>query len=601
MNNKIKHIYDPVHGRIPYNKLENIVLSTKFFNRLHHITQNSTAFFTFPSAKHTRYLHSIGTMHVASLMLRSAFLNSKSTTIEGLLKSFKEKVSEKIEASKKDYIAYSQQNGQSQRQATIQQLKITNIMAIITDYCSVCDFDIRIEDESLYAYYVLLLQILRMSGLLHDVGHPPFSHIAEWSLERYYERPEKLGQEFRKAYEEITNKNADKLHEQLGKKITKNNFSLFGCLLEQDDSFNDEEKIAIHLVGSLVLDIFNNTNEENGFNYATIHDLVDGMVDADRIDYILRDSFFSGYGYASFDRNRIISNFQITKEKDKYLILPKRKIVKNIEDFLYARNELYINVIFNHEVAKTNMILNDTLVGMLIMSSSVDSVDSVDSVVAFKIKPNILGLWEPLKEQSASVRNHIFSQYDENWLTFILKETYFDLLGHMKDINTLEFIDIDRYKDITDWKVPATKHFLGLEEVLFGKNHFKSQFKDNIQFDSIFNTNNKKRAVLILQLKQVHDELRALIRAEQKKDFLVFFTINPQNIGYNPEYKILDDNKVKLFAEVSNIEQTLNSTSVSNVPPFYLFIYSKEEKETLVFLRKVIEMVKTILEEVEDV
>jgi len=601
MNNKIKHIYDPVHGRIPYNKLENIVLSTKFFNRLHHITQNSTAFFTFPSAKHTRYLHSIGTMHVASLMLRSAFLNSKSTTIEGLLKSFKEKVSEKIEASKKDYIAYSQQNGQSQRQATIQQLKITNIMAIITDYCSVCDFDIRIEDESLYAYYVLLLQILRMSGLLHDVGHPPFSHIAEWSLERYYERPEKLGQEFRKAYEEITNKNADKLHEQLGKKITKNNFSLFGCLLEQDDSFNDEEKIAIHLVGSLVLDIFNNTNEENGFNYATIHDLVDGMVDADRIDYILRDSFFSGYGYASFDRNRIISNFQITKEKDKYLILPKRKIVKNIEDFLYARNELYINVIFNHEVAKTNMILNDTLVGMLIMSSSVDSVDSVDSVVAFKIKPNILGLWEPLKEQSASVRNHIFSQYDENWLTFILKETYFDLLGHMKDINTLEFIDIDRYKDITDWKVPATKHFLGLEEVLFGKNHFKSQFKDNIQFDSIFNTNNKKRAVLILQLKQVHDELRALIRAEQKKDFLVFFTINPQNIGYNPEYKILDDNKVKLFAEVSNIEQTLNSTSVSNVPPFYLFIYSKEEKETLVFLGKVIEMVKTILEEVEDV
>jgi HD superfamily phosphohydrolase len=61
-------IRDPVHGAIPVTELETRLLKTRCLSKLRWIKQMGLAFFSFPGANHTRFEHSIGTMHVASLM-----------------------------------------------------------------------------------------------------------------------------------------------------------------------------------------------------------------------------------------------------------------------------------------------------------------------------------------------------------------------------------------------------------------------------------------------------------------------------------------------------------------------------------------------------
>jgi len=60
--------YDPIHTNIFLTDLEENIINSGLFSRLQYITQTSTSYFTFPSLKHSRFSHSIGTMHIAGKM-----------------------------------------------------------------------------------------------------------------------------------------------------------------------------------------------------------------------------------------------------------------------------------------------------------------------------------------------------------------------------------------------------------------------------------------------------------------------------------------------------------------------------------------------------
>ncbi|HEY8364620.1 MAG TPA: hypothetical protein VIK84_03525, partial [Haloplasmataceae bacterium] len=65
-------ITDSLHGIIQLSNLEKKIINSEVFNRLHYISQNSTAYLTFPSNKTKRFEHSLGTMKLAG----DIFLNS---------------------------------------------------------------------------------------------------------------------------------------------------------------------------------------------------------------------------------------------------------------------------------------------------------------------------------------------------------------------------------------------------------------------------------------------------------------------------------------------------------------------------------------------
>ena len=61
-------IKDPVHGNIPFSEFEGRIMDTPEFQRLRGIRQLGMTYLVYPGAMHTRFEHSVGTMHLASLM-----------------------------------------------------------------------------------------------------------------------------------------------------------------------------------------------------------------------------------------------------------------------------------------------------------------------------------------------------------------------------------------------------------------------------------------------------------------------------------------------------------------------------------------------------
>jgi HD superfamily phosphohydrolase len=142
--------------------------------------------------------------------------------------------------------------------------------------------------------------------LLHDLGHGPFSHSME---------------------EVVVN---GVKHEDLG-------FLLMSLLNEQ---FNGKLTMAI--------DIFTNNYFRKFF-----HELVSGQIDMDRLDYLRRDSFFTGVIEGSVGSDRIINMLNVV---DDTLVIEEKGIY-SIEKFLIARRLMYWQVYMHKTVIAAENIL----------------------------------------------------------------------------------------------------------------------------------------------------------------------------------------------------------------------------------------------------
>ena len=61
----VDQILDNVHGFIPYTASEQAIMDTQLFKRLQSIKQLSVVNWVFPGSEHTRFIHSLGVMHIA--------------------------------------------------------------------------------------------------------------------------------------------------------------------------------------------------------------------------------------------------------------------------------------------------------------------------------------------------------------------------------------------------------------------------------------------------------------------------------------------------------------------------------------------------------
>lgn len=142
--------------------------------------------------------------------------------------------------------------------------------------------------------------------LLHDIGHGPFSHSLERSLVR------------------------DLSHERISEMLMMRlNYEFMGAL-------------------DLALDIF-----QNRYHKHYLHQLVSSQLDTDRMDYLNRDSFFTGVseGVISFDRIlkmlNVVDNELVVEEKGIY----------SIEKFLIARRLMYWQVYLHKTVVSAEFML----------------------------------------------------------------------------------------------------------------------------------------------------------------------------------------------------------------------------------------------------
>lgn len=228
-----KKIYDSVHGFIHVDEYEKELIDSLPFQRLHYIRQLGIAYLVYPGATHTRFEHSLGVMSLATLMF--------------------EKICKSV---RPDVFHFVPRKGS--------------------------------------ADFLYWRRVIRMAALCHDLGHLPFSHVAEkdllgsfgheyWTLQiidSSYMQPvwEKLKQ-CPNCIEELVDRN---VVEDI-KKISvgeKKWHELTG------QSFTPWERIVSEVITG---DFFG----------------------ADRIDYLIRDAKSTGVAYGLFDYHQLIESLRI--------------------------------------------------------------------------------------------------------------------------------------------------------------------------------------------------------------------------------------------------------------------------------------------------
>ncbi len=273
-------IRDPVHGSIHILDEEIPIIRDDFFQRLRNIKQLGFSEYVFPGATHTRFIHSIGVMNIASSAFDRLFKN-------------------------------------------------------------------RLQDKNI----LRLKETFKLACLLHDVGHAPLSHSTETVMPKLSEL--NIPKDFLSLKDQKQDRQAT--HEDYTiKSIVDSSFAGSFSLVEK--KFGLERKHIADLITGHTSDPHYFTVE--GINYfPVLSQLVSSELDCDRMDYLLRDSYFCGVSYGSYDLDWMLDNLEICIEDQKaYLGINERAVV-TFDDFLLSRYHMFIMVYFHYRAVCLEQLL----------------------------------------------------------------------------------------------------------------------------------------------------------------------------------------------------------------------------------------------------
>lgn len=177
-------------------------------------------------------------------------------------------------------------------------------------------------------------KIIRLAALLHDLGHAPFSHSGEDLMPLLPQKHKLYKKGEKKRYK----------HEEYTIKIIKTHFAD----LIENHPVNNNYNVKVDEVTALLDD------DETRRNAASLlwKTLISGQLDADRADYLLRDSLHIGVNYGLYDRNRLINCMTVGRLESGALTLGiEEKSWHIAESLVLARYQMFSQVYF-HKVRR---------------------------------------------------------------------------------------------------------------------------------------------------------------------------------------------------------------------------------------------------------
>jgi len=183
-----------------------------------------------------------------------------------------------------------------------------------------------------------LKETLRLGCLLHDIGHAPLSHSTESVM------PNVSALKLPRQFHEARDRQAS--HEDYTiKSITDSSFT------ESFKGVRKEFGVDPVAVAELVVGETKHADyfTVNGINYfPLLHQLVSSEMDCDRMDYLLRDSYFCGVSYGKFDLDWIIDNLKICPEGNVAFLGISERAISTFDDFLLSRFHMFMMVYFHY-------------------------------------------------------------------------------------------------------------------------------------------------------------------------------------------------------------------------------------------------------------
>ena len=276
----IKSFKDPVYGYvgIPADLVRGVV-DTQAFQRLRHVIQTSYEPL-YPSATHNRFVHSLGVYHLGDLVAK--------TVVDSSFEDLKTLIG---------------------------------------------------ENESGYARY---LDVYRLACLLHDVGHAPFSHTGE----EFYIAASEKGQ-------------PKLLHKRIAELLKDRSFAeeykkndevaaphelmsvIVGLAAYKNLFASDAEKafFARAITGYQLPENGNNADGvDNSYLNCLIWLLHSPTIDVDRLDYLIRDAFATGFKTVNVDYLRLLSGVRIRNVGGRCVLAFTKSSVSVLENVIYAHD-----------------------------------------------------------------------------------------------------------------------------------------------------------------------------------------------------------------------------------------------------------------------
>lgn len=328
-------IRDPVHGYIQIAAHERILVDAPVTQRLRHINQTGLADLVYPEARTSRFAHSLGAMHLASRFLIASIEN----------------------ASQPDASFFFDE---------LEELDLFKNFSIKLDDIDDLLFADRLEGGGLYAAGVVFRHIqlrkktikyqrllglaeagLRLAALFHDLGHLPFSHDMEFALEEYASAKSREGG---KIGEGIEARVGGPPHEVIGHNLAN---LVFQILL---DSHPNPSVRAAFGVARKILEVpgdYYSQPKPSAGVIEWLHSLVDGEIDVDRADYLLRDARALGFEFAIYDLERLINNLVLVTHPDLGLATAiEERGFSALETFYLSRSRSNEFLVRHHKVAQ---------------------------------------------------------------------------------------------------------------------------------------------------------------------------------------------------------------------------------------------------------
>ncbi|MGY8987468.1 MAG: HD domain-containing protein [Flavobacteriales bacterium] len=209
-------------------------------------------------------------------------------------------------------------------------------------------------------------EALNIAILLHDIGHGPFSHALEKSIVENI------------SHEKLSSIFMEELNKQFDGKLT------------------------------LAIQIFN-----DNYPKKFLHQLVSSQLDMDRLDYLKRDSFFTGVTEGNIGTERIINMLDVVNDE----LVVEEKGIYSIEKFLIARRLMYWQVYLHKTVLSSeNMLINILKRAKELMING----ENIFSTTSLKIFLNKKFTLSEFKNEKSVLEN--FSQLDDHDIYACLKE-----------------------------------------------------------------------------------------------------------------------------------------------------------------------------------